>query len=71
MRKYLLPFLFCGPGIIFGYWGAFTKSGGKHYDEMDGMTPFFTLVIFSFVLTIWIFILLGQYLKKYYKERGK
>jgi hypothetical protein len=58
MQKYLLPFLFCGPGIIFGYWGAFTKSGGKYYDEMDAMTPFFMLVIASFVLTVWIWILI-------------
>lgn len=30
--------------IIYGYWGAFTKSGNKVYDEMDGYLPFFILI---------------------------
>ena len=30
--------------ITFGYWGAFTRSGNKVYDEMDGFIPFFMLI---------------------------
>ncbi|HZH95573.1 MAG TPA: hypothetical protein VEY06_06785 [Flavisolibacter sp.] len=37
--------------VIYGYWGAFTPSGNKVYDEMDGMLPFFVL-IFGVVLFI-------------------
>jgi hypothetical protein len=66
-KKYLLPFLFCLPGIAFGYWGTFTKSGGAHFDEMNGMTPFFTLVISSFVLFIWLCILIWIGIKNYRK----
>lgn len=27
----------------FGYWGMFTVVGESHFDEMDGMIPFFAL----------------------------
>lgn len=37
--------------VIYGYWGAFTPSGNKVYDEMDGMLPFFVL-IFGVVLFV-------------------
>jgi ABC-type phosphate transport system permease subunit len=30
--------------IIYGYWGAFTRSGNKVYDEMDAYLPFFILI---------------------------
>jgi len=46
--------------IIYGYWGAFTQSGNKVYDEMDGMLPFFILifgVILLFVFPILVFIM--------------
>ncbi len=25
----------------FAYWGLFTQAGGRAFDEMDGMIPFF------------------------------
>ena len=30
--------------IAYGYWGAFTQSGNKVYDEMDAFFPFFILI---------------------------
>ncbi|MEP7164284.1 MAG: hypothetical protein ABI741_06300 [Ferruginibacter sp.] len=30
--------------IGYGYWGAFTRSGNKVYDEMDAYFPFFMLI---------------------------
>jgi len=26
---------------LFGWWGVFTAAGGRHFDEMDGLIPFF------------------------------
>ena len=44
---------------IYGYWGAFTESGNKRYDEMDAMFPFFVMIfgvalfiVFSVILII-------------------
>ncbi len=42
--------------ITYGYWGAFTKSGNKVYDEMDALFPFFVL-IFGVILLI-VFLVL-------------
>jgi heme/copper-type cytochrome/quinol oxidase subunit 2 len=45
--------------MIYGYWGAFTPSGNKVYDEMDGYFPFFLLiggVILFIVFLILVFI---------------
>jgi len=44
----------------YGYWGAFTRSGNKVYDEMDGFIPFFIMiggVILFVVFLIMIFIM--------------
>jgi uncharacterized membrane protein YedE/YeeE len=43
--------------ITYGYWGAFTQSGNKIYDEMDGFLPFFIL-IFGVILLIAFVILI-------------
>ena len=37
----ILAFLLFG----FGYWGYFTESGQKTFDEMNGMFPFFALIV--------------------------
>jgi NADH:ubiquinone oxidoreductase subunit 6 (subunit J) len=42
--------------IIYGYWGAFTQSGNKVYDEMDAMLPFFVL-IFGVILLLLFLVL--------------
>ena len=46
--------------IIYGYWGAFTKSGNKVYDEMDAYFPFFLLVGGSvlFIISLVLFIIM-------------
>ena len=49
--------------IVYGYWGTFTKSGNKVYDEMDAMLPFFVLifgVILLLVFAILVFIMKGK-----------
>jgi hypothetical protein len=43
--------------MIYGYWGAFTQSGNKVYDEMDAYFPFF-LLLGGVVLFIVFLILL-------------
>jgi len=48
--------LACLLGIGYGYWGAFTMSGQKVYDEMAAMTPFFVLMASCFVLTILVIL---------------
>jgi uncharacterized membrane protein YedE/YeeE len=43
--------------IVYGYWGAFTSSGNKVYDEMDAFYPFFILIA-GIILLIVFFVLL-------------
>ncbi len=42
--------------VSYGYWGAFTRSGNKVYDEMDAFFPFFILVA-GVILLLAFFIL--------------
>jgi tellurite resistance protein TehA-like permease len=42
--------------VTYGYWGAFTDSGNRVYDEMDAMFPFF-LLIFGVIL-LFVFLIL-------------
>jgi heme/copper-type cytochrome/quinol oxidase subunit 2 len=45
--------------IMYGYWGAFTKSGNKVYDEMDAYFPFFLLIagVVLFIIFLVLFII--------------
>lgn len=40
--------------IIYGYWGAFTQSGNKIYDEMDALLPFFVLIFGVFLIIVFL-----------------
>jgi uncharacterized membrane protein len=51
----------------FGYWGVFTRSGRKEYDEMAGMIPGFALLI----ATIFIFVALVIYCFLFFNERKR
>ena len=42
--------------IIYGYWGAFTESGNKVYDEMDAMLPFFVLIFGVILLLLFLVV---------------
>ncbi|MEP7237263.1 MAG: hypothetical protein ABI685_05350 [Ferruginibacter sp.] len=46
----------------YGYWGAFTTSGNKVYDEMDGYFPFFILIggLILFVVFLILVILIRR-----------
>jgi hypothetical protein len=52
------------PLLIFGYAGCFSDWGQKHYDEMNGMYPFFALVIGCFLLFISLVLLIIHWAKK-------
>ncbi len=52
--------------ICYGYWGAFTSSGNKVYDEMDAYFPFF-LMIAGVVLLI-VFLALVLIMRKKTKQ---
>ncbi|HMK03755.1 MAG TPA: hypothetical protein VK489_06170 [Ferruginibacter sp.] len=41
----------------YGYWGAFTKSGNKVYDEMDGFYPFFIMIAGLVLLLVFLVML--------------
>jgi hypothetical protein len=47
----------CFVGIAFGYWGAFTRSGEKHFEEMAGLLPFYILVGSAALFTVAVIIL--------------
>lgn len=44
--------------MAYGYWGAFTESGNKVYDEMDAMLPFFGLVLGAVLFIIFVVIMI-------------
>ena len=44
MRVAAILGLCAGGLMVFGVWGMFTDAGGRRYDEMAGMIPFFALV---------------------------
>lgn len=44
--------------MAYGYWGAFTESGNKVYDEMDAMLPFFGLIIGAVLFIISVVIMI-------------
>jgi uncharacterized membrane protein len=43
--------------VVYGYWGAFTKAGNRVYDEMDGLLPFFVLIV-GLILLIVVLVLI-------------
>jgi TRAP-type C4-dicarboxylate transport system permease small subunit len=48
--------------IIYGYWGAFTSSGNKVYDEMDAYFPFFLLIggVVLFIIFLILLIIISR-----------
>lgn len=42
MKRLALFLIVCGAmGLAFAYWGLETSTGRAHFDEMDGLYPFF------------------------------
>jgi heme/copper-type cytochrome/quinol oxidase subunit 2 len=50
--------------IAYGYWGAFTESGNKVYDEMDAMFPFLVLIAGVIILLIVLVIFMVRMRKR-------
>jgi hypothetical protein len=48
----------------YGYWGAFTHSGQKYYDEMDAMLPFFTLLFACLLAMISVILAIILFFRK-------
>lgn len=42
--------------ISYGYWGAFTPSGNKVYDEMDAYLPFFVMIAGTVLLAMFFIL---------------
>ena len=52
MRLLVIALFVVGAGlIVYGWWGIFTTSGRKKYDEMAGLIPFY-LGIAGIVLVV-------------------
>lgn len=54
--------------MIYGWWGAFTPSGNKVYDEMDGLLPFFILI---FGVVLFVVFLVLVFIRKRKRGAGK
>ena len=48
--------------ITYGYWGVFTQSGNRVYDEMDAYLPFFILI--AGVILLIAFIILAIIIRR-------
>jgi len=60
--------------IIYGWWGAFTESGNKVYDEMSAMLPFFVLIFGVFLVLVFLvlfFIRRRRWRSKKLKMKGE
>ncbi|CAN5239611.1 hypothetical protein BH11BAC6_BH11BAC6_08650 [soil metagenome] len=44
--------------IVYGYWGAFTQSGNKVYDEMDAYLPFFAMILGVILFTAYLVLII-------------
>jgi hypothetical protein len=42
----------CCFGVGYGYWGAFTESGNKRYEEMAALLPFYIMLGSASMLAI-------------------
>ncbi len=42
----------------YGYWGAFTRSGNKVYDEMDAYYPFFMMITGLILLVVFLILVI-------------
>ena len=51
-------------GSIYGYWGAFTRSGSRYYDEMDALYPFFVLLASGLVVLIALVLLVVAFIRE-------
>lgn len=43
---------------VFGWWGMFHPAGQKHFDEMDGMIPFFALCFSAVAGSIYVILMI-------------
>jgi hypothetical protein len=48
----------------FGYWGVFTSSGRRQYDEMAGFIPGIALLAAAILLLIALILSLVSFLKR-------
>ncbi len=44
--------------IGYGYWGAFSESGNKVYDEMNGLFPFYMLILGTILFIVFLLLLI-------------
>jgi hypothetical protein len=49
---------------IFGYAGLFTSWGEQHFKEMDGLIPFFSLVLSGGLLLLFLLVRVMRFYKK-------
>jgi hypothetical protein len=45
-------------GAVFGWWGMFHPAGQKHFDEMDGMIPFFALCFSGVTGSVYVIVMI-------------
>ena len=66
MKVTFLVIALCGVfAVLFGVWGLNTPQGNRHFDEMDGLIPFFvgvagTIVTFVAVLLLVLVFFVGK-----------
>jgi uncharacterized membrane protein len=64
--KFVAGILYSFAAVLgaFGYWGVFTRSGRREYDEMAGFIPGLALLVACILLLIALVISLILFLKK-------
>jgi len=61
----LILIIACCIGVVYGYWGAFTRSGNQYYEGMTALLPFYILLTSAgLLLIIGIYFLLLAIVKK-------
>jgi uncharacterized membrane protein len=64
--KFVAGILYSFAAVLgaFGYWGVFTRSGRREYDEMAGFIPGIALLIAVILLLIALILSLLAFLKQ-------
>ena len=59
MRRLAFGMLFLGVALmVYGWWGIFTPSGQRAYDEMAGLIPLYGGILGAFLAVVGALILL-------------
>ena len=67
----LIVVLLCAASVLFAFggWGLWSAAGRRAFDEMDGLYPFFALVLAGVLLGVACVITLVRFVRRHRSSR--